>query len=70
MWPQVVKVASGNSALILATFAGSPSAKTIGHRRVALDDRNPKATSRPCDGVRVRSLTTATPVGRWPAPRP
>src|SRR6266496_6301529 len=51
------KLASGSSLRTFSTRSGSPPTKRIGTLRVAFCRRKYPATSRPCDGIRPRSIT-------------
>ena len=53
------KQASGNSSSAWATFSGLPARKRTGTARSAFDWRTERATSRPWEGRRERSMTKA-----------
>jgi hypothetical protein len=53
-------VASGSNFLMRSTLSPAPPAKTIGMYRVDLDIRSARPISRPIEGIRSRSITTAS----------
>ena len=55
-----VYTASGITCRVRSTFSGTPPTKTMGTERVASRFRSRTARSRPCDGIRPRSITKAS----------